>query len=322
MPTAARRFLENGNIARFSRRLVDRRFRSLRARSLDRQFRRARQSDVCRPHRRRAALISNHRQFANELAGTKRAASSAARRKFEAGGSLRGVRRFAGAMVHAAIEGWFIPGVSPIKTCDIHREVLVDVASGLRVPVDDGTRELRRDVYEFWPSELLTLFERAGLPRKSPPPFLPGTAADLLARNGQAPRIIAPASGREIVFASSATMPLQGQDGRRCPRNLLVRGQDVHRKVRRERCAFLEIIARPIRIDRARRSRPLRLLPGDGAIIYLSNSLTSDFSSFNSATDLSILSRLKSLIGTFCTISHLPPRTRTGNDEIKSFSTS
>jgi penicillin-binding protein 1C len=81
----------------------------------------------------------------------------------------------------------------------------------LRVPVDDGTRELRREVYEFWPSELLALFERAGVPRKSPPPFLPGTAADLLARNGEAPRIVAPASGREIVFASSATMPLRAK---------------------------------------------------------------------------------------------------------------
>jgi penicillin-binding protein 1C len=108
------------------------------------------------------------------------------------------------------IEGWFIPGVSPIKTCDIHREVIVDVASGLRVPNDDGTRELRREVYEFWPSDLLRLFDRAGLPRKSPPPFLPGTAADLLARNGQAPRIIV-ASGGEIIFASSATMPLRAK---------------------------------------------------------------------------------------------------------------
>jgi penicillin-binding protein 1C len=100
------------------------------------------------------------------------------------------------------VEGWFIPGVSPIKTCDVHREVLVDAATGLRVPVDDGTHELRREVFEFWPSDLLALFERAGVPRRSPPPFLPGTATDLLGRNGQPPRIIAPASGqtREIAF--------------------------------------------------------------------------------------------------------------------------
>ena len=45
------------------------------------------------------------------------------------------------------------------------------------------------------------------------------------------------------------------------------------------------------------------------------NSLTSDFSSFSSATDASIFGPLKSFIGSPCTISHFPPRTRTGNDE-------
>ena len=48
---------------------------------------------------------------------------------------------------------------------------------------------------------------------------------------------------------------------------------------------------------------------------------TNDFSSFNSATDASIFARLNSLSGSLCTISHFPPRTRTGNDEIKPFST-
>ena len=51
------------------------------------------------------------------------------------------------------------------------------------------------------------------------------------------------------------------------------------------------------------------------------NSLTSDFSSFSSATDASIFARLKSFIGRPCTISHFPERTRTGNDEINPFST-
>jgi penicillin-binding protein 1C len=108
------------------------------------------------------------------------------------------------------VEGWFIPGVSPIKTCDVHREVLVDLATGLRVPIDDGTRELKREVYEFWPSELLILFERAGVPRKLPPPFLPGTAAEFVGRSGNSPRIISPASGRKIL-TSAATIPLQAK---------------------------------------------------------------------------------------------------------------
>jgi penicillin-binding protein 1C len=107
------------------------------------------------------------------------------------------------------VEGWFIPGLSPIKNCDVHREVLVDVASELRVPIDDGTRELRREIYEFWPSELMTLFARAGLPRKLPPPFLPGTAAESVARSGNAPRIISPANGRQILLASSKSIPLR-----------------------------------------------------------------------------------------------------------------
>jgi penicillin-binding protein 1C len=112
------------------------------------------------------------------------------------------------------VAGWFIPGISPIKTCDVHREVLLDIATGLRVPVDDGSRALRREVYEFWPSELMVLFERAGAPRRTPPPFLPGaTTPDVLARNGNPPRIIAPSSGtrREIVFASSAAIPLRAR---------------------------------------------------------------------------------------------------------------
>jgi penicillin-binding protein 1C len=44
------------------------------------------------------------------------------------------------ALCHDRVEGWFIPGVSPIKTCMMHREVLVDVATGLRLRVDNRTR--------------------------------------------------------------------------------------------------------------------------------------------------------------------------------------
>ena len=109
------------------------------------------------------------------------------------------------------VEGWFIPGISPIKTCDVHQEVIVDVATGLRVTIDDGARQLRREVYEFWPSDLLRLFERAGLPRRSPPPFLIGTESDMTARAGNPPRIISPTSGHDILFASSTAIPLRAK---------------------------------------------------------------------------------------------------------------
>ena len=108
------------------------------------------------------------------------------------------------------VEGWFIPGMSPIKTCEVHREVLVDKASGLRVPIDDGTRELRREVYEFWPGDILKLFEQAGVPRKTPPPFLPETGSEIAGRTGHSPRIVSPAN-KEIVLASAKTVPLRAK---------------------------------------------------------------------------------------------------------------
>ena len=108
------------------------------------------------------------------------------------------------------VEGWFIPGVSPIKTCEVHREILVDRASGLRVPIDDGTREMKREVYEFWPGEFLTLFEKAGVPRKIPPPFLPDSGSELAGRTGHSPRIVSPAN-KEIIVASAKTIPLRAK---------------------------------------------------------------------------------------------------------------
>ncbi len=110
-------------------------------------------------------------------------------------------------------ESWFIPGISPIATCDVHREVLVDAATGLRVDQDDGSRVLKRDVYEFWSSDLLALFERAGVPRKLPPPFLPAIGNDLLARGGHAPKITLPANEMTLSTASASTpgIPLRAE---------------------------------------------------------------------------------------------------------------
>ena len=110
-------------------------------------------------------------------------------------------------------EGWFIPGISPITTCDVHREVLVDASTGLRVAQDDGTRSLKREVYEFWPSDLLALFERAGVPRKLPPPFAAAMDNELLSRGGHAPKINLPASEMTISHAPANTpgIPLRAE---------------------------------------------------------------------------------------------------------------
>ncbi len=40
------------------------------------------------------------------------------------------------------VEGWFIPGISPIKTCEVHQEVLVDVATGLGAKFTNSGRAI------------------------------------------------------------------------------------------------------------------------------------------------------------------------------------
>lgn len=110
-------------------------------------------------------------------------------------------------------ESWFIPGISPIATCDVHREVLVDASTGLRAAQDDGSRTLKREVYEFWPSDLLALFERAGVPRRLPPPFAPELDNELLSRGGHAPKINLPANEMTISHAPANTpgIPLRAE---------------------------------------------------------------------------------------------------------------
>lgn len=99
------------------------------------------------------------------------------------------------------VSGWFIPGISPITSCSVHREVLLDAATGLRVASDDGTRPLKREVFEFWPSNLLELFAQAGLPRRQPPAFLSGCEIEQIANStGKGLRIVSPKP--EVVYAT------------------------------------------------------------------------------------------------------------------------
>jgi penicillin-binding protein 1C len=96
---------------------------------------------------------------------------------------------------------WFLPGVSPIDTCDVHRTVAVDGRTGLRsCRPGPGTRP---ETFEFWPSDLLRLFAAAGLPRRTPPPYEPGCRLDERALQGAPPRITSPQEG--LVYSLRAS---------------------------------------------------------------------------------------------------------------------
>lgn len=86
---------------------------------------------------------------------------------------------------------WFIPSVSPINVCSVHREILLSRASGLRTcnPTQAG---IKREVVEFWPSDILKIFAAAGLPRRPAPPFEEKCKISPMADLGQAPVISSP----------------------------------------------------------------------------------------------------------------------------------
>jgi penicillin-binding protein 1C len=66
--------------------------------------------------------------------------------------------------------GWIIAGVSPLKTCAVHREIRVDPATGLRLCRGDDQKGQAR-IAEFWDNDVLESFRLAGLRRETPPPF-------------------------------------------------------------------------------------------------------------------------------------------------------
>jgi len=93
------------------------------------------------------------------------------------------------------IQGWFIPGKSPIAPCDVHRRVWISDATGLRLdgPPDDPATA-HAQVCEFWPSDLEKLFRAAGVPRRGAPALEPRTHSRpmITTMAGEGPRIVSP----------------------------------------------------------------------------------------------------------------------------------
>ncbi|MCL1927002.1 MAG: penicillin-binding protein 1C [Syntrophorhabdaceae bacterium] len=88
----------------------------------------------------------------------------------------------------------FIPGVSPIKVSELHRAVMVDKRSGKMACPPYDPRFVKREVFEFWPSDLQRLFAYAGVPRRLPPsPVDCGTS--YAGTVGISPRIMSPLTG-------------------------------------------------------------------------------------------------------------------------------
>ncbi len=85
----------------------------------------------------------------------------------------------------------FIPGKSPISLCDVHRPVYIDKKTGLRRPYfTEG--KTNTAVYEFWSSEIISLFKLAGITHRIPPKYMPDMELNQISSYGKAPSIILP----------------------------------------------------------------------------------------------------------------------------------
>lgn len=85
---------------------------------------------------------------------------------------------------------WFIPGKSPIKTDTIYREIAIDNKTGLRTC--NFNANTRFEIYEFWSSDLLRVFKRAGIQRRTPPDYDPTCTLTSKVGQGFAPQITSP----------------------------------------------------------------------------------------------------------------------------------
>ena len=103
---------------------------------------------------------------------------------------------------------WFLPGKSPIRVSRVHRTVLVDRRSGRVACGRFDPETMRREVHEFWPSDLARVFAQAGIPRRRPPE---GADCAGLTDDGQGnpPRITSP--WRATKYALRLSHPEQRQ---------------------------------------------------------------------------------------------------------------
>ena len=114
-----------------------------------------------------------------------------------------GVGGLAGKYCPKTVRAYFIPGKSPIDTASVYRAVPIDIKTGLRA-CSRNPSTTKMVVYEFWDSEYLDMFERAGIHRNTPPPFIPGCDLGAIAALRRAPIILSPIDNTRTVITDNA----------------------------------------------------------------------------------------------------------------------
>lgn len=107
----------------------------------------------------------------------------------------------AGPYCPKRVKSYFIPGVSPIDTSSVYRAVAIDKTTGLRAcRPNPETTDMK--VYEFWEPEFLDIFNRAGIIRNTPPPFMPGCDLNEMTFEAKPITIISPVADIKTVIVN------------------------------------------------------------------------------------------------------------------------
>ena len=108
----------------------------------------------------------------------------------------------AGEFCPKTVSAYFIPGKSPIETSSVYRAIPIDNATGLRACSQDP-ETTHMVVYEFWDSEYLDMFNRAGIRRNTPPPYIAGCKLKDMNDADNAIIITSPADTTRIVITNN-----------------------------------------------------------------------------------------------------------------------
>ena len=110
------------------------------------------------------------------------------------------------------VRTWYLPGVSPIRISTLHRQLMIDTRTGKQACAPFDPLFVRAEVHEFWSSDMLDLFARAGMPRRVPPPLdsrcTNGAAAGAALAAGRDPEITSPLNGVSYVMRDIAAAPI------------------------------------------------------------------------------------------------------------------
>ena len=108
----------------------------------------------------------------------------------------------AGEYCPKTVMAYFIPGKSPIETSSVYRAIPIDNATGLRACTRDA-KTTHMAVYEFWDSEYLDMFRRAGIKRNTPPPYIPDCNLNAIDESENPIIITSPADTTRIVITDN-----------------------------------------------------------------------------------------------------------------------